>query len=87
MNDKSVDYVGTRLHAGIYALRHKVRSIIIAIDNRARDMSKTYSLNTIDRNNIDELSKMINSDFKTNIKINTKEIEKWKSQFKGDNYE
>lgn len=87
LNDKNIDYVGTRLHAGIYALRHKVRSIIIAIDNRAKDMSKTYSLNTIDRNNIDELSKMINSDFKTNIKINTKEIEKWKSQFKGDNYE
>ena len=44
-----IDYVGTRLHAGIYAMKHKVRSIILAIDNRARDMSETYNINTIDK--------------------------------------
>ncbi|HCJ32222.1 MAG TPA: hypothetical protein DHV70_04990 [Firmicutes bacterium] len=87
LNKKNIDYVGTRLHAGIYALRHKVRSIIISIDNRARDMSKTYSLNTIERNNIEMLSKMINSEFETNVKINTKAIEEWKSQFREEKHE
>ena len=38
LNSGNVDYVGTRLHAGIYAMRHKVRSIILIVDNRARDM-------------------------------------------------
>ena len=33
----NIDYVGTRLHGGIRALQHKVRTIIISIDNRARE--------------------------------------------------
>ena len=36
LTDNETDYVGTRLHGGIYAMRHKRRSIIIAIDERAK---------------------------------------------------
>ncbi len=79
--ENDIDYVGTRLHAGIYAIRNGRRSIILAIDNRARDMSKTYNLNTIDKNDIDKLETKINSKFKTNVVIDNEKIEKWKSQF------
>ncbi len=81
--NKKVDYIGTRLHAGIFAMKNYIRSIIIAIDNRAIDMSKDYNLNCIVRENlINELEDKINSKFKTEININMKNINEWKSQFK-----
>lgn len=81
LENANVDYVGTRLHAGIYAMQHKVRSIILAIDNRARDMAKTYCINTLDKNNIEEIENKINLNFETNININHNNIKKWKEQF------
>lgn len=83
LQNKNVDYVGTRLHAGIYAMQNLKRSIIISIDNRTRDMKKTYNLNTIERKNISELEKLINSHFVTNININADKIKQWKRQFEG----
>ena len=81
--DTGVDYIGTRLHAGIFAMQHYCRTIIIAIDERARDMDKTYNLQCINRENIEnELEKRINSKFETKINIDISKIEKWKNQFK-----
>lgn len=76
-----IDYVGTRLHGGIYAMQHKVRSIILIVDNRARDMQKTYNINAIERDDVDRLEGMINSDFATDVKIDEEKINAWKSQF------
>lgn len=76
-----IDYVGTRLHAGIFAMRHKVRSIILVVDNRARDMKRTYNLPAIERNDINKLERLINSLFVTDVKIDEKKIAKWKAQF------
>lgn len=77
-----IDYVGTRLHAGIFALQNLKRSIIISIDERAKDIDKTYHLNCIDRNMIKhELESRIDSSFETNIKIDEERIIQWKSQF------
>ena len=82
-NGEDFDYVGTRLHAGIFAIRHKVRTIIISIDNRAEDMKETYNLPVIPRNQIqNELRSYINSVFETNIRIPTNNINRWKEQFK-----
>lgn len=82
-NETDYDYVGTRLHAGIFAIRHKVRSIIITIDNRAEDMKETYNLPVISRNQIkDKLKSFINSSFETSIRIPNDKIEIWKEQFK-----
>lgn len=76
-----VDFIGTRLHAGIFALRHKKRAIIIAIDERARGMNETYNLNTIDRNDMSKLEKMINSEMITDVKVNFEHVKRWLSQF------
>ena len=82
-NNDDFDYVGTRLHAGIFAIRHKIRTIIISIDNRADDMKKTYNLPIIYRNNIqNELRAYINSIYETKIKIPINDINQWKAQFK-----
>lgn len=81
LNSGNIDYVGTRLHAGIFAMRHKVRSVILIIDNRARDMKDTYNLVAVNRNEVDKLDKLINGSFATNVKIDSKKIKEWKAQF------
>ena len=78
-----VDYVGTRLHAGIHALNHKIRSIILAVDNRATEMGRDVNLPVIQRDAIaEELEAKINTDFCTQININQENIERFKSQFR-----
>jgi len=80
----NVDYVGTRLHGGIFAMQNFVRTIIIVIDNRARDMKSRYNLNTIERNDIltsNCLEDMINSEFETKIDLDEENIDFWKNQF------
>lgn len=82
-NGEDFDYVGMRLHAGIFAIRHKVRSIIISIDNRADDMKETYNLPIIHRSRIqNELRGYINSKYETSIKIPVERINCWKEQFR-----
>lgn len=77
-----MDYVGTRLHAGIYAMRHFVRTIIIAIDERARGINQSNNLVCIDKQEMQRLESLINSEFTTEIKMPLERIEAWKSQFK-----
>lgn len=81
---EDIDYVGTRLHAGIFAMRHKRRSIILIVDDRARDMQKTHNINALERKHIDRLKDLINSDFSTRVNINEDRILAWKSQFTSD---
>ena len=78
-----IDYVGTRLHAGIHALNHKIRSIILAVDNRATEMGRDVNLPVIQRSEIvEKLEKKIQSEFITEIQINQKNIECFKAQFR-----
>lgn len=86
---KSIDYVGTRLHAGIKALKNNRRTIIVGIDNRAIEKEKDFNMPVIHRNNIHRLEHIIITSFETRITIPSSEINIWKNQFKGimdDNY-
>ena len=77
-----IDYVGNRLHGGIFSMQHGNRSIIISIDNRARHMKESYDLPIIERNNIqEELEPLINSTWNTELTINFQTIKTWKDQF------
>jgi Uncharacterized conserved protein len=81
-NNKDIDFVGTRLHGGIKALQNKIRTIIIAIDNRAIEMKRDINLPVIERKEIYKLQDYINSKFATDICINIEGINLWKNQFK-----
>lgn len=81
LTDNETDYVGTRLHGGIYALRHKRRAIIIAIDERASAINIDTNLPCLDKNNLPQLSAMINSELVTNINMPFDAIGRWKGQF------
>lgn len=81
LTTKDCDYVGTRLHAGIKAMQLLKRSIIIGVDNRSEDITKTYKLNYVLRENIDELDQMINERIITDINIDTDKISAFLQQF------
>lgn len=81
LSEDDLDYVGTRLHAGMFALQHKKRTIVIAVDHRVRDMKADYNIPTVERASLKDLSKTINSTFATRINIREDAIEEWKSQF------
>lgn len=84
LNNNECDYIGTRLHGGIKAMQCKKRSIIIAIDNRARNMGKDYNLNIIERNDINNLNVLINSKIISKVTLNFSAIKRWKEQFKSE---
>ena len=80
--EEQPDYIGTRLHGGIFAMQNFCRTIIISIDNRAKDMDITYNLKCIDRNKIKkELCERINSEIITDIHLDEERIMSWKKQF------
>ncbi len=80
---ENIDYVGNRLHGGIFAMQHKCRTIIISIDYRAKEMSETYSFKCIQRDQISNtLENLINTEWETKINgLDFEKIEEWKRQF------
>lgn len=83
LSDGDVDYCGTRLHAGIRALNHRRRTIIIATDNRAIEIARDTMLPICKRENVARgLESMIAGEWKTTITLPWDNINKWISQFK-----
>ena len=81
---QGVDYIGTRLHAGIFAMQHKVRAFILAVDNRAQDMAMTFGINSILRaleDELENLKTLVEKEHITQVNIHEAEIQKWKNQF------
>jgi polysaccharide pyruvyl transferase WcaK-like protein len=77
-----IDYLGTRLHAGIRALQHRKRTMILAVDNRATEISRDINLPVIRRDEIETIEKWIDSCYETKIDIPEEKINQWKNQFK-----
>lgn len=75
------DYVGTRLHAGILCLEHGVRSLVIAIDNRAKEIGADTGLPTIERGDVIGLAKWVESGDCAGITLPSESIEAWRRQF------
>ena len=81
-DNKDLDYVGSRLHGGIRALNHDVRSLIIGVDNRATEIHKDTNLPFIPREDMAQLPLWINGSASTIIRLPQENINKWKAQFK-----
>ena len=75
----NIDYVGTRLHAGVRALQNNIRTLILAVDNRAIEIGKDVNLNVIKRENVFEIVNFINNEYITDIKLPVENIDKWVS--------
>ncbi|TOG81065.1 capsular biosynthesis protein, partial [Vibrio parahaemolyticus] len=61
LSSGNVDYIGTRLHGGVRALQKKVRTLILAIDNRAWEKKKDFNLPVVERNDEVAISNFINN--------------------------
>ena len=77
-----VDYVGNRLHAGIRAMQHGRRTIIIEVDNRALEMGADFALPTVRRDDFSGLETMIGGSFASEVNLPVSDIERWKQQFR-----
>lgn len=83
LKEGNIDYIGTRLHGGVFAMQRYVRSLIVSIDHRARGFNQSNNLPIIERADISsKLNSMINSEWSTDIKLNEIAIRKFKEQFK-----
>ncbi len=77
LSTPSIDYIGTRLHAGARSLQRGVRTLIVAVDNRAIEIGNDVNLNVIDRNNLEEVKLFIEEKYITAIKLPQDNIDKW----------
>ncbi|NMN02477.1 polysaccharide pyruvyl transferase family protein [Bifidobacterium panos] len=79
---ESIDYFGTRLHAGVHCLNHKVRSMIVVVDNRARAIGKDTNIPVIERDDLRQrMEQLIEEERSTSISLPFGAIERWKNQF------
>ena len=77
-----IEYVGTRLHAGIFALNRKKRTLILAVDSRAKAIAEDTGLPVASRAAIHLLRDYIESNREVKIRLPWKNIERWKQQFR-----
>jgi polysaccharide pyruvyl transferase WcaK-like protein len=75
------DYIGTRLHGGIMCLLARKRSLILEVDNRAREIARDTGLPTTARDNYDYIAHWISNPTPVKITINEAAICRWRSQF------
>lgn len=78
LKQESIEYLGTRLHAGVRALQKGLRTLILAVDNRAVEIAKDTNLNVIKRDEVEESLEFINRPYITNIKLPYDNINQWK---------
>lgn len=76
-----IDYVGTRLHAGIRALQHGRRSLVVSVDNRAREMGGDFRLPIIERDDIAGLAGRIEGNIELAVALPQEAIARWRNQF------
>jgi len=82
-SERSLDFVGARLHAGILAMMHDRRPLIVQVDNRATDIAQSVSLPVVDAEDFDQLNKLICNGRETRIALPRKEIIAWKTALTG----
>ena len=79
---EDLDYVGTRLHAGIRALSKGRRSLIISIDNRAECISADTGLPILHREDVPiALRNRLQGSVETALTLPWENIARWKGQF------
>jgi polysaccharide pyruvyl transferase WcaK-like protein len=78
-----LDYVGTRLHAGVRALQKGRRALILAVDNRAREISGDTGLPCLPRERAtSELEGLVERFSARDIRLPVKNINRWLDQFR-----
>lgn len=80
LQNNEVDYIGTRLHGGVFAMQNGKRTINLSVDHRAEEFDQ-YHINCLPQEELKALDEKINSDFATSVTIDYEVIRQWLSQF------
>jgi polysaccharide pyruvyl transferase WcaK-like protein len=76
---RSIDYVGTRLHAGVRALQFGRRAVIISVDNRSREISRSTGLPVVDRRaGVGEIARALDSRDFGGVRLPQENIDRWR---------
>lgn len=78
-NRPHIDYVGTRLHAGIHAIMQGRRSLIVPIDNRANDIGGSVGLPILPADDFAQLPGRLTGSWETRIDLPRANIAAWKA--------
>jgi hypothetical protein len=81
LRDNHVDYVGTRLHGGIRALQLGKRALILAVDNRAKEIAGDTQLPVAGRQDTGAIERWISTPAPTRIALPAEAIAAWRTQF------
>ncbi|WP_164844065.1 polysaccharide pyruvyl transferase family protein [Croceicoccus ponticola] len=88
LDQRPVDFFGTRLHAGIRAMQKGRRATIVAIDNRSSEISRDIGLPTVHRDDLPHaIDLAINGHQETKLSVPFDQIERWKAQFNNQHSE
>lgn len=79
---RGVDYVGTRLHGGVYALSKGSWSFISAVDNRAVEIGKDTNLPVARRGERDNIHAAIQARSGPSLTLPRENIERWRNQLR-----
>lgn len=82
LDSEDIDFVGTRLHGGIRAMHKRKRTLILGVDNRAREIARNSDLPVLDRADVTGIEEWICGDRPTCITLPVAEIAAWKAQFR-----
>lgn len=83
LESNDCDYIGTRLHGGVLAQELGRRTIILAVDDRARDMSATAPIVTVERFDVANISDAKSAWPVPINDISDEPIQRWKRQVLG----
>jgi polysaccharide pyruvyl transferase WcaK-like protein len=78
---EETDFAGTRLHAGIRALQKGCGSLIVSVDNRAREMGGDFGLPVLERGQIEGLTARLANPQPVRVRLPNDAISQWKGQF------
>ncbi len=78
---QDVDFIGTRLHGGVRALQRYRRALILAVDNRAIEISANTQLPVVRRDDLAAIKHWIQHPEKLDIKMDNAAIQSWRQQF------
>src|SRR5699024_4573410 len=71
------DFIGTRLHAGVRAIQKSRPALILAVDNRASEISNDTRLRVIARENVDEIVAEFTHSDRPNLTVPVQSIDAW----------
>jgi polysaccharide pyruvyl transferase WcaK-like protein len=81
LDQEDVDFVGSRLHGGIRALQRGRRAMIVPVDNRATEISKSSGLPVVSRDEPEAIERWITQPAPVKVVLPVEAMEIWKNQF------